>query len=63
MMSDIDEKDRYGLFGLVIGLQTKDLPLVTENLLKVCEESFLCQERIPCGCTSRLIDITRSLAF
>ena len=35
MMADIDEKDRYGLFGLVIGLQNKDLPLVTENLLKV----------------------------
>jgi len=35
MMADIDEKDRYGLFGLVIGLQTKDLPLVTENLLKL----------------------------
>ena len=37
MMADIDEKDRYGLFGLVIGLQTKDLPLVTENLLEVCK--------------------------
>lgn len=35
MMADIDESDRYGLFGLVIGLQNKDLPLVTENLLKV----------------------------
>lgn len=35
MMADIDEDDRYGLFGLVIGLQNKDLPLVTENLLKV----------------------------
>lgn len=36
MMADIDEEDRYGLFGLLIGLQNKDLPLVTENLLKVC---------------------------
>ena len=36
MMADIDEEDRYGLFGLAIGLQTKDLSLVTENLLKVC---------------------------
>jgi hypothetical protein len=36
MMADIDERDRYGLFGLLIGLQNKDLPLVTENLLKVC---------------------------
>jgi predicted unusual protein kinase regulating ubiquinone biosynthesis (AarF/ABC1/UbiB family) len=35
MMADIDEDDRYGLFGLVIGLQNKDLPLVTEYLLKV----------------------------
>ncbi len=35
MMADIDEDDRYGLFGLVIGLQNKDLPLITENLLKV----------------------------
>jgi ABC1 atypical kinase-like domain len=35
MMADIDETDRYGLFGLVIGLQNKDLPLVTENLLKL----------------------------
>lgn len=35
MMADIDEVDRYGLFGLVIGLQNKDLPLVTENLLKL----------------------------
>jgi predicted unusual protein kinase regulating ubiquinone biosynthesis (AarF/ABC1/UbiB family) len=36
MMADIDEEERYGLFGLAIGLQNKDLPLVTENLLKVC---------------------------
>jgi len=35
MMADIDEEDRYGLFGLCIGLQNKDLPLVTENLLKL----------------------------
>jgi hypothetical protein len=35
MMADIDEDDRYGLFGLCIGLQSKDLPLITENLLKV----------------------------
>ena len=38
MMADIDEADRYGLFGLVIGLQNKDIPLVTENLLKVSYE-------------------------
>lgn len=35
MMADIDEEQRYGLFGLLIGLQNKDLPLVTENLLKL----------------------------
>lgn len=35
MMADVSEEDRYGLVGLVIGLQNKDLPLVTENLLKV----------------------------
>ena len=37
--ADIDEEDRYGLFGLCIGLQSKDLPLITENLLKVRWES------------------------
>ena len=35
MVADIPSEFRYSLFGLVIGLQTKDLPLVTENLLKV----------------------------
>jgi predicted unusual protein kinase regulating ubiquinone biosynthesis (AarF/ABC1/UbiB family) len=35
MVVDIDEDFRYSLFGLVIGLQNKDLPLVTENLLKL----------------------------
>jgi len=35
MVCDIDAEFRYGLFGLVIGLQNKDLPLVTDNLLKV----------------------------
>lgn len=35
MMADVDEEDRYGLIGLAIGLQNKDLPLITENLLKV----------------------------
>ncbi|OEU13064.1 ABC1-domain-containing protein, partial [Fragilariopsis cylindrus CCMP1102] len=35
MMADIDEEDRYGLFGLCIGLQNKNLPLVTENLLQL----------------------------
>lgn len=35
MMADVNEEDRYGLVGLVIGLQNKDLPLITENLLKL----------------------------
>lgn len=35
MVVDIDEDFRYSLFGLVIGLQNKDIPLVTENLLKL----------------------------
>lgn len=35
MMADVPEEDRYGLVGLVIGLQNKDLPLVTEYLLKL----------------------------
>lgn len=35
MVAEIDEDFRYSLFGLVIGLQNKDLPLVTENLLKL----------------------------
>ena len=35
MVCDIDADFRYSLFGLVIGLQNKNLPLVTENLLKV----------------------------
>ena len=47
MMADIDEEDRYGLFGLVIGLQNKDLPLVTENLLKVRFRSRL----VPMTCS------------
>lgn len=39
MMADVNEEDRYGLVGLVIGLQNKDLPLITENLLKVIPAS------------------------
>ena len=50
MMADVSEEERYGLIGLCIGLQNKDLPLVTENLLKVCvslissKEIYFCQE-------------------
>jgi len=35
MMADVSEEERYGLIGLAIGLQNKNLPLVTENLLKL----------------------------
>ena len=35
MMADVRQEECYGLVGLVIGLQNKDLPLVTENLLKL----------------------------
>jgi aarF domain-containing kinase len=35
MVVDIDEQFRYSLFGLVIGLQNKDLSLITENLLQL----------------------------
>lgn len=41
MMSDISEYERYGLIGLVIGLQNKDLSLVTENLLEVSVNMLL----------------------
>lgn len=40
MMADVTEEERYGLVGLAIGLQNKDLPLITENLLKVWLLSF-----------------------
>lgn len=32
-MADISAEERYGLIGLVLGLQNKDVELVTENLL------------------------------
>jgi predicted unusual protein kinase regulating ubiquinone biosynthesis (AarF/ABC1/UbiB family) len=35
MMADVSEEERYGLVALVIGIQNKDLPLITENLVKV----------------------------
>jgi len=35
MMADVSEEERYGLIGLAVGLQQKNLPLITENLLKV----------------------------
>ena len=35
MMADVSEEERYGLIGLSIGIQNKDSPLITENLLKL----------------------------
>jgi hypothetical protein len=52
MVAEIEEDFRYSLFGLVIGLQNKDLPLVTENLLKV--RSAVC--RILLGVMSSVLD-------
>ena len=49
MVADIDEDFRYSLFGLVIGLQNKDLPLVTENLLKVSTREKDCATRTSCA--------------
>jgi predicted unusual protein kinase regulating ubiquinone biosynthesis (AarF/ABC1/UbiB family) len=46
MVCDIDADFRYSLFGLVIGLQNRDIPLVTENLLKVrTRRVAFCQDR------------------
>ena len=42
MMADVSEEERYGLIGLAVGLQNKNLPLVTENLLKVITILDLC---------------------
>ena len=64
-MADITEEERYGLFGLVIGLQNKDLPLVTENLLKVRFEGNKLADRT-CLCLYHLltlVNIPYSLAF
>lgn len=35
MMMDVDEDERYGLIGLAIGLQDKNLDLITEKLLEL----------------------------
>ena len=34
-MADVSAEERYGLIGLVFGLQNKDLDLITENLLNL----------------------------
>lgn len=41
MMADVSEEERYGLIGLAVGLQQKNLPLITENLLKVSIEDII----------------------
>ena len=41
MMSDVTEEERWGLVGLAIGLQNKDLSLITENLLNVSAFFFI----------------------
>lgn len=59
MMADIDEEDRYGLFGLCIGLQSKDVSLISENLLKVSRYAYLLHEvalRLVCCMYGRLDD-------
>jgi hypothetical protein len=43
-MADVTEEERYGLIGLSIGIQNKDLPLVTENLLKVRRWIYLSRD-------------------
>jgi len=48
MMADVTEEERYGLVGLAIALQNKDLPLITENLLNV--RLFL---HLPANCAYR----------
>lgn len=49
MMADVTEGERYGLIGLIIGLQNKDLPLITENLLELgfLEDTTQIDELIP----------------
>ena len=45
MMTYVSEEERYGLIGLAIGLQKKDLSLITENLLEVSFISYLIGEQ------------------
>jgi len=49
MMADVTEEERYGLIGLAIGLQNKNLPLITENLLKLgfLEDTTQLDELVP----------------
>jgi predicted unusual protein kinase regulating ubiquinone biosynthesis (AarF/ABC1/UbiB family) len=49
MMARVSAKDRYGLIGLVFGLQNKDLSLITENLLQLgfLEDDTQLDELVP----------------
>jgi len=49
MMADVTEEERYGLVGLAIGLQNKDLSLITENLLNLgfLEDTTQLNELVP----------------
>lgn len=49
MMADVTEEERYGLIGLAIGLQNKDLALITENLLSLgfLEDTTQLDELVP----------------
>lgn len=49
MMADVTEEERYGLVGRAVGLQNKDLHLVTENLLKLgfLEDTTQLDELVP----------------
>lgn len=49
MMSDVTEEERWGLVGLAIGLQNKDLSLITENLLNTgfLEDTTQLDELVP----------------
>lgn len=49
MMADVTEEERWGLVGLAIGFQNKDLSLITENLLNLgfLEDTTQLDELVP----------------
>jgi predicted unusual protein kinase regulating ubiquinone biosynthesis (AarF/ABC1/UbiB family) len=59
MMADVTEEECYGLVGLTIGLQNKDLSLITENLLKVSK----CSLRFDLLVEGNLDVMSQSLSF
>lgn len=63
MMADVSEEDRYGLIGLVIGLQNKDLPLITENLLKVASREHHVSVFLKLECVTYFVSFLFSSAF